>query len=29
LWSWSEDLPRRVKMIDPSGRLPRNQLSWN
>jgi RES domain-containing protein len=29
LWSWSEDLPRRVKVIDPSGRLPRNQLSWN
>jgi RES domain-containing protein len=28
LWSWSEDLPHQVKVIDPSGRLPRNQSSW-
>ncbi|MEI9425444.1 RES family NAD+ phosphorylase [Mesorhizobium sp. Cs1299R1N1] len=28
LWSWGEDPPRQVKVIDPSGRLPRNQLSW-
>jgi RES domain-containing protein len=28
LWSWGEGLPHQVKVIDPSGRLPRNQLSW-
>lgn len=28
LWSWGENLPHRVTVIDPSGRLPRNQLSW-
>jgi len=28
LWSWGEDLPHRVTVIDPSGRLPHNQLSW-
>jgi RES domain-containing protein len=28
LWSWGERLPHQVKVIDPSGRLPRNQLSW-
>jgi len=29
LWRWGENLPHRVKVYDPSGRLPRNQLSWN
>ena len=28
LWHWGEELPRRVAVIDPSGRLPRDQLSW-
>jgi RES domain-containing protein len=28
LWCWGEERPHRVKVIDPSGRLPRNQLSW-
>jgi RES domain-containing protein len=28
LWRWGEDPPHSVKVIDPSGRLPRNQLSW-
>lgn len=28
LWRWGEDLPHKVKVFDPSGRLPRNQLSW-
>jgi RES domain-containing protein len=28
LWRWGEDLPHSVKVNDPSGRLPRNQLSW-
>ncbi|TIU27092.1 MAG: hypothetical protein E5W38_26240, partial [Mesorhizobium sp.] len=28
LWTWAEDLQHRVSVIDPSGRLPRNQLSW-
>lgn len=29
LWSWGPDLPRRVTVHDPSGKLPRSQLSWN
>lgn len=29
LWRWGKDLPHKVKVIDPSGRLPRNQLSWD
>lgn len=29
LWRWSADLPHRVRVFDPSGRLPRNQLSWS
>lgn len=29
LWRWGEDLPHRVAVYDPSGRLPRNQLSWD
>lgn len=28
LWKWGPDLPHRVDVFDPSGRLPRNQLSW-
>ena len=28
LWTWSERLPHRVSVFDPSGRLPKNQLSW-
>nr|WP_281722378.1 RES family NAD+ phosphorylase [Nitrosomonas nitrosa] len=29
LWRWGEHLPHRVEVFDPSGRLPRNQLSWD
>ena len=28
LWDWSERPPHRVRVFDPNGRLPRNQLSW-
>ena len=28
LWDWGPDLPHKVEVFDPSGRLPRNQLSW-
>jgi RES domain-containing protein len=28
LWKWGPDLPCRVSAYDPSGRLPKNQLSW-
>jgi len=28
LWQWGPDLPHRVAVFDPSGRLPANQLSW-
>jgi RES domain-containing protein len=28
LWDWSADLPHRVRVHDPSGRLPRDQTSW-
>lgn len=28
LWKWSADLPHKVAVYDPSGRLPINQLSW-
>jgi RES domain-containing protein len=28
LWNWGDQLPRRVAVIDPSGRLPKDQLSW-
>jgi RES domain-containing protein len=28
LWTWGESRPHQVTVIDPSGRLPRNQLSW-
>jgi RES domain-containing protein len=29
LWKWGADLPWRVEVFDPSGRLPKNQLSWS
>ncbi len=28
LWHWGPDPPHRIAVYDPSGRLPRNQLSW-
>jgi RES domain-containing protein len=28
LWNWGPDLPFKVEVFDPSGRLPRDQLSW-
>lgn len=28
LWKWGPDLPHKVNVYDPSGRLPANQLSW-
>jgi RES domain-containing protein len=28
LWRWSDRPPHRVQVFDPSGRLPRDQLSW-
>jgi RES domain-containing protein len=29
LWDWGPLLPHRVQVYDPSGRLPKNQLSWD
>jgi len=29
LWTWNRELPHRVDVFDPSGRLPKNQLSWD
>jgi RES domain-containing protein len=29
LWDWSSGPPHQVRVFDPSGRLPRNQLSWD
>jgi RES domain-containing protein len=29
LWKWGPDLPYRVIVNDPSGRLPKDQLSWS
>lgn len=29
LWRWAPDLPHRVLVYDPTGKLPRNQLSWS
>lgn len=29
LWTWGADLPHRVAVHDPSGRLPKSQLSWD
>lgn len=28
LWRWGPDLPHQVIVYDPSGRLPKSQLSW-
>jgi len=28
LWHWGPNLPLKVHVYDPSGRLPQNQLSW-
>ena len=28
LWRWGDDAPHRVRVYDPSGRLPKDQLSW-
>ena len=28
LWRWGPDLPHKVDVFDPTGRLPRNQFSW-
>jgi len=28
LWDWSTAPPRKVEVIDPTGRLPKNQKSW-
>ena len=28
LWHWSADLPHKVTVHDPSGRLPKDQSSW-
>ena len=29
LWRWGPNLPHKVEAFDPSGRLPKNQLSWD
>lgn len=29
LWRWGPNLPTRVTVYDPSGRLPKDQLSWS
>ncbi len=29
LWDWSDCLPHKVAVFDPSGRLPKSQLSWS
>jgi RES domain-containing protein len=28
LWQWGEHRPHKVRVFDPSGRLPKDQLSW-
>lgn len=28
LWRWGPHLPHRVTVYDPTGKLPKNQLSW-
>ncbi len=28
LWDWGTELPTRVAVYDPSGKLPKDQLSW-
>lgn len=29
LWRWGPDLPHKVAVYDPTGKLPKNQLSWS
>ncbi|MHC2303315.1 RES domain-containing protein [Rhizobium mongolense] len=29
LWKWGPDVPHQVKVLDPSGRLPKDELSWD
>ena len=29
LWDWGKNLPRQISVFDPSGKLPKNQLSWD
>lgn len=29
LWDWGPVPPHKIEVFDPSGRLPRDQLSWN
>lgn len=29
LWNWGSKLPHKVEVHDPSGRLPKDQLSWD
>ena len=29
LWRWGPELPSKVAVYDPSGRLPKNSLSWD
>jgi RES domain-containing protein len=29
LWRWGPDPPHRVTVYDPTGKLPKNQLSWH
>ncbi len=28
LWTWGGQPPRKVEVIDPTGRLPKNRKSW-
>jgi RES domain-containing protein len=28
LWRWCDRPPHKVAVLDPSGRLPKNRLSW-
>jgi RES domain-containing protein len=28
LWRWGARRPHKIRVYDPSGRLPKNQLSW-
>ena len=28
LWRWGPELPHKVMVYDPTGKLPKNQLSW-
>ena len=28
LWRWGEEPPHQIRVFDPSGRLPKDQLSW-